>query len=188
LTTDSKHALPVAENLLEQNFDTSFKNEVWVTDITQFLSEEGNLYLAIVKDLHTKEIVGWALEKHMRTDLCLKALQKAFKKHRPGKGLLHHSDRGSQYCSHEYQNKLRSYGMIPSMSRKGNCWDNAPAESFFSALKTERVELQDYRSIKEARQDLYWYIDQFYNRKRRHQALGNIRIPDFIRSQESIAA
>ena len=188
LTTDSKHSLPVAENLLNQDFETSAKNQVWVTDITQFVSKEGNLYLAIVKDLYTKEVVGWALEKHMRTSLCLSALEKAFNKHRPSKGLIHHSDRGSQYCSSEYQQKLHSYGMKPSMSRKGNCWDNAPAESFFSALKTERVGLQSYKNLKEAKQDLYWYIDQFYNRKRRHQALGNLRIPDFIASQQLMVA
>ena len=187
-TTDSKHRLPVAKNLLNQQFDAKAPNTVWVTDITQFPTKEGNAYVAIVKDIYTKEIVGWSIDSHMRTSLCLSALEKAYNKQRPSEGLIHHSDQGSQYCSYDYQTKLRSYKMIPSMSRKGNCWDNAPAESFFSALKSERVALKLYKNVKEAKKDLYWYIDHFYNRKRRHQSLGNIRIPEFIKQHQLSAA
>jgi len=127
LTTDSKNALPVAENLLHRSLMRPRRTGVG-NRYHPVLREEGGAYLAIVKDLYTKEIVGWALEDHMMTSLCLKAPEKAYKKQRPGKCLIHHSDRGPQYCSREYQRKLRKYRVVPSMSRKGNCWDNAPAK------------------------------------------------------------
>ena len=188
MTTDSNHKFPIAKNLLNQNFDVHQANSVWVTDITQFNTQNGEAYLAIVKDIYTKEIVGWALGNHMRTQLCIDALENAVRKHRPGKGLTHHSDRGSQYCSNEYQSKLKEYKMVCSMSRKGNCWDNACAETFFSALKSERIQHRVYKNLSSARKDLFWYIEYFYNRRRRHQSLGNIRIPEFKRVSESIAA
>src|SRR5665648_1180073 len=131
-------------------------------------------YLATVKDIFHKEIVGWSVADHMRTELCLKALENAVMKHRPPKGLMHHSDRGSQYCSKDYQEALKNYRMICSMSRKGNCWDNACAETFFSTIKSERIRNKVYKTHEEARRDIFWYIECFYNRRRRHQALGNI--------------
>lgn len=130
----------MAENLLQQKFQVDQPNTVWVTDITYLDTEDGPAYLAIVKDLHDKEIVGWSLEHHMRTELCLTALDTAIVNRRPPKGLIHHSDRGSQYCSYAYQAKIAHHNMLCSMSRKGNCWDNACAETFFSTLKVERIE------------------------------------------------
>ena len=152
-----------------------------MTDITQLITSEGTLYLATVKDICTKEIVGWSAAEHMRKELCLDALDNAVKRHRPAPGLIHHSDRGSQYCSHKYQEALAGYKMICSMSRKGNCWDNACAETFFSTIKSERLHHKTYKTLLEAHQDIFWYIESFYNRKRRHQALGNITIPEFKR-------
>ena len=177
--TDSNHDLPIAENLLNQKFDISEPGKVWVTDITQLITSEGTLYLATVKDICTKEIVGWSAAEHMRKELCLDALDNAVKRHRPAPGLIHHSDRGSQYCSHKYQEALTGYKMICSMSRKGNCWDNACAETFFSTIKSERLHHKTYKTLLEAHQDIFWYIESFYNRRRRHQALGNITIPEF---------
>lgn len=178
-TTDSNHNLPIAENLLNQEFDISEPNTVWVTDITQMTTLEGTLYLAVVKDLCTKEIVGWSAQNHMRKELCLEALNNAVKRHRPTAGLIHHSDRGSQYCSNDYQDALIKNHMICSMSRKGNCWDNACAETFFSTIKSERLHHKRYATFEEAKQDIFWYIECFYNRKRRHQALENQTIFEF---------
>ena len=180
-TTDSDHDLPVAENILNREFDISEPGTVWVTDITQFNTLEGPIYLATVKDLCDKQIVGWSAADNMRKELCLDALDNAVKRHRPAPGLIHHSDRGSQYCSYAYQSSLADNKMICSMSRKGNCWDNACAETFFSAIKSERLHHKVYKTIEEARQDIFWYIEYFYNRKRRHQALGNLTIPEFKR-------
>jgi putative transposase len=178
-TTDSKHNLPIAENLLQREFQVNIPNTVWVTDITQIETQKGTAYLAIVKDLHDKEIVGWSLANHMRTELCLNALSNAVKKRHPSAGLIHHSDRGSQYCSYAYQDALKQHKMIASMSRKGNCWDNACAETFFSTIKTERIHRHKYENMEALRRDLFWYIECFYNRKRRHAALGNLTIPAF---------
>ena len=182
-TTDSNHILPIADNILNQNFEVQAPNTVWVTDITYLQHGNETMYLAIVKDLYDKDIVGWSIDTHMRTELCISALETAIKKRRPKAGLIHHSDRGSQYCSHAYQEALSKYRMICSMSRKGNCWDNACAETFFSTLKSERIRHQKYHSNEELRRDLFWYIEFFYNRNRRHQALGNITIPQFQRKQ-----
>ena len=181
-TTDSNHKFPVAENLLNRAFKVDKPYTVWVTDITQFNTLEGPLYLATVKDIFHKEIVGWSIADHMRTELCTKALENAVMKHRPPKGLMHHSDRGSQYCSKDYQEALKTNGMICSMSRKGNCWDNACAETFFSTIKSERLRYRVYKTREEARQDIFWYIECFYNRKRRHQALGNMT-PEAFKQQ-----
>ena len=131
-TTNSNHNLPVAPNLLNQNFETTRPNAVWVTDISYIDTYEGWLYLATVKDIFTKEIVGWATADNMRTELCINALENAIKRHKPANGLIHHSDRGVQYCSKEYQKLLKKHQITCSMSRKGNCYDNACAETFFS--------------------------------------------------------
>lgn len=171
-TTNSNHCLPVAENLLNQNFDIKEIGKVWVTDISYIDTQEGWLYLATVKDLCSKDIVGWATAPHMRTELCIRALESAIKRQRPKPGLIHHSDRGVQYCSKEYQSYLKKNNIICSMSRKGNCYDNACAETFFSTIKCEMLYLKRYASRQEAHKDIFWYIEVFYNRKRRHQALG----------------
>lgn len=171
-TTDSNHQLPVAENLLNQDFNTEGPNTVWVTDISYLDTSEGWLYLATVKDIHTKDIVGWATADNMKTSLCKRALGNAVNRYKPQEGLIHHSDRGVQYCSKEYQELLKKHGMICSMSRKGNCYDNACAETFFSTIKCEMLYHKKYETREEAHKDIFWYIEIFYNRKRRHQALG----------------
>lgn len=172
VTTNSNHRLPVAENLLNQDFTTTRPAQVWVTDISYIHTLEGWLYLATVKDLFTKEIVGWATADNIRTELCLTALKNAIMRHRPPRGLIHHSDRGIQYCSNVYQEFLRKNGMICSMSRKGNCYDNACAETFFSTIKCEMLYQHQYKTRSEAHEDIFWYIEVYYNRQRRHQALG----------------
>ncbi|HBC92809.1 MAG TPA: IS3 family transposase [Pelotomaculum sp.] len=179
VTTNSKHNLPVAENLLNQNFKIDKPAAVWVTDISYISTKEGWLYLATVKDICTKEIVGWATANHMKTELCLTALRNAIKRHRPPKGLIHHSDRGVQYCSKDYRKYLKKNNMICSMSRKGNCYDNACAETFFSTIKCEMLYHNNYKTREEARRDIFWYIEIYYNRKRRHQALGYLTPVDF---------
>lgn len=173
-TTNSNHNLPVAPNLLNQNFETTKPNAVWVTDISYIDTYEGWLYLATVKDIFTKEIVGWATADNMRTELCINALENAIKRHKPTKGLIHHSDRGVQYCSKEYQKLLKKHQITCSMSRKGNCYDNACAETFFSTIKCEMLYHKKYITREEVRRDIFWYIEIFYNRRRRHQAIGNI--------------
>jgi putative transposase len=141
-------------------------------DITYIPTREGWLYLAVVMDLHTRAIVGWAMDGRMTRALVISALRMARFRRKPRPGLLHHSDRGSQYCSHDYQALLVEYGIQASMSRKGNCWDNAPMESFFNSLKNERVFHRSYVTRAEARKDLFDYIEVFYNRKRRHSSIG----------------
>jgi len=171
-TTDSKHTLPVAPNRLEQNFVTERPDQAWTADITYVATAEGWLYLAIVLDLYNRQIVGWAMRERMTKELVIDALRMARFRRRPRPGLIHHSDRGSQYCSHDFQKRLAEYGMLASMSRKGNCWDNATSESFFNSLKNERVHGSRYETRDEARADLFEYIEVFYNRRRRHSTLG----------------
>lgn len=171
-TTDSKHSFPVAQNVLNRQFRTARPDQAWVTDITYLPTAEGWLYLAAVMDLHTRMIVGWAMDSRMTRDLVISALRMAWFRRKPKAGLIHHSDRGSQYASHDYQGVLKEYGMTASMSRKGNCWDNAPMESFFNSLKNERTHHQRYATREEARRDTFEYIEVFYNRSRRHSALG----------------
>jgi putative transposase len=171
-TTDSKHALPVADNLLDRNFMPSAPNRVWTADMTYIWTDEGWLYLAIVLDLFNREIVGWSLKPRMTADIVTDALTMARFRRKPGPGVLHHSDRGSQYASRAFQQKLADYGMTCSMSRKGNCWDNAPSESWFNSLKNERVHGRRYATRAEATADIFEYIEVFYNRKRRHSTLG----------------
>lgn len=170
-TTDSNHSLPVAPNLLNQRFTTSSPNEVWAADITYVRTRQGMLYLASVLDLFTRKIVGWALGDRMTVALVSKAFRNACNQSPPPPGLIHHSDRGSQYASHEYQATLQEYGIVCSMSRKGNCYDNACIESFHSIIKRELIYLTRFQTKEEARQRIYWYIEFFYNRKRIHSAL-----------------
>jgi transposase InsO family protein len=173
-TTDSNHPFPIAPNLLEQRFNgTTAPNQVWVADITYVPTDEGWLYVAAIKDLFSKKIVGWAMEDNMRTSLVSKALWMAVKQERPLPGLIQHSDRGSQYASTDYRLLLEQFGMVASMSRRGNCYDNAPMESFWASLKKEQVHHQKYKTRAEARADIFDYIESFYNTVRLHSALGN---------------
>ncbi len=172
-TTDSNHDLPVAPNLLQQDFKATKPNQKWVTDITYIPCRQGRLYLASVLDLYTKQIVGWQLSDRMTTDLVLAALEQAHISKKPKKGLIHHSDRGSQYASKEYRNKLAEYKMEASMSRKGNCYDNACIEAFHSILKREFIYCRSkFKTKQEAFEKLYRYIEFFYNRKRSNSTIG----------------
>lgn len=171
-TTDSAHPYPVAPNLLDQDFTTSQPNEKWLADITYIPTAEGWLYLAVVLDLYSRRIVGWAMRDNLERHLVIAALQMALQRRQPSSGLLHHSDRGSQYASDDYQALLTQHQIRCSMSRKGNCYDNAPTESFFGTLKTELVHHCDYQTKAEAKTDIFEYIEVFYNRTRRHSALS----------------
>jgi len=173
-TTDSKHKLPVAENLLDQKFETEKPNTVWLTDITYIPTDEGWLYLAGHKDLFTKEIVGYAMGSRMTKNLVSQSLFKAVTAKRPARGLIHHSDRGSQYCAIEYGKLLEQFGMKKSMSRKGNCYDNAPMESFWGTLKQELVHHRRYATRDEAIREIREYIEIFYNRQRTQAKLGYV--------------
>jgi len=171
-TTDSKHSLPVAPNLLARDFTPEAPNQVWTADLTYIWTNEGWLYLAVVLDLFNREIVGWSIKPRMTAEIVIDALTMAWFRKKPAPGLIHHSDRGSQYASRAFQARLDEYGMVCSMSRKGNCWDNAPTESFFNSLKNERVHGTRYGTRAEAETDLFDYIEPFYNRRRRHSTLG----------------
>ena len=171
-TTDSKHSHPVAPNLLERDFAADMPDRKWLADITYISTREGWLYLAAVLDLYSKLIVGWAVSSRINKELVLEALKMAVGRRWPSPGLIHHSDRGRQYASKKYRKALRSQGMICSMSRKGDCWDNAPMESWFHTLKTELIYQQDYQTRRQAERDIFEYIEAFYNRKRRHSGLG----------------
>jgi len=172
VTTDSKHKLPVAENMLKQQFKVYKPNTVWVSDITYVPTDEGWLYLAGHKDLFSSEIVGYAMGERLSRNLVSQSLLRAVTTRRPEKGLLHHSDRGSQYCSHEYQSLLTQFGLEASMSERGNCFDNAPMESFWGILKQELIHHRHYRSRREAIEDITEYIEIFYNRQRLQAGLG----------------
>jgi putative transposase len=171
-TTDSKHALPVAENLLNRGFEVAAANRVWVSDITYIPTAEGWLYLCSILDLHSRRVVGWAMSSRITSALVLQALMMAFIGRRPPKGLIFHSDRGSQYCSHRVRTWTLLHAMRQSMSRKGDCWDNAPAESFFKTLKGELYGHRAFGSREEARTAIFEYIEVFYNRVRLHSSLG----------------
>jgi len=173
-TTDSNHDLPVAENILNRQFNPSKPNQAWTSDITYIRTRSGWLYLAAVMDLYSRKIIGWAMSPTMHTELVSRALLMAIGQRQPAAGLILHSDRGSQYASHEYQRLLKQNGIICSMSRKGNCWDNAVMERFFLNLKMERVWQRDYANQLEAIKDITKYIVGFYNCVRLHSTLGNL--------------
>lgn len=185
VTTDSKHNLPVAENLLNRNFNAGSANEKWTSDITYVATNEGWLYLAAIMDLCSRKIVGWSMQKYLTRQLVIEALDMAVTNRHPGRGLIIHSDRGSQYASHDYQQQLWLHGIICSMSRKGECWDNAPMESFFHTLKTELVYHRHYENRAEARRDIFEYIEVFYNRIRLHSAIGYESPEDYERRRKS---
>jgi len=172
VTTDSKHDYPISPNLLDRDFSVADINACWVSDITYIDTYEGWLYLCSILDLSSRRVVGWAMASHMRAELAIDALDMAVKHRSPSRGLMFHSDRGVQYASKEFRKKLKSYEMVQSMSRKGNCWDNAPAESFFSTLKLEEVYAHSkYKTREEARRAIFEYIEVFYNRQRSHSSL-----------------
>jgi len=172
VTTDAKHDYPLAPNLLGQVFEATRPDQIWLADITYIPTDEGWLYLAAVLDMYSRRVVGWALSDTLHRQLVIEALQMALLTRRPPPGLIHHSDRGSQYASHDYQALLTEHQIVASMSRSGNCYDNAPMESFFASLKTERVHRRHYLTWAAARTDIFAYIEAFYNRFRRHSALG----------------
>ena len=188
-TTNSKHNLPVAPNRLDQKFEARRPSETWVTDITYVATVEGWLYLSGIKDLCSGEIVGYAMGHRMTTDLVGRALFQAVAAKRPGPGLIHHSDRGSQYCSHEYQGLVKQFGMQSSMSRQGNCYDNAPMESFWGTLKNELVHHRRYETRAQAMAEITEYIEIFYNRQRRQSRLGylspSVFAQQFYRQQQA---
>lgn len=179
-TTDSKHNLPVSPNVLDRNFCPQALNTVYASDITYIPTNKGWLYLAVVLDLCSRKVVGWSMQKHMRTELVSAALRMAIDRRKPAKGVLHHSDQGSQYASKNYQQQLYTAGMISSMSRKGNCWDNAPVESFFASLKKELIyPYKQFITRSLAEQAIFRYIEVWYNRKRRHSTLNYLSPESF---------
>jgi putative transposase len=173
-TTDSNHPNPIAGNVLDRQFTAKLPNQKWAVDITYIPTGEGWMYLAGVIDLCSRMIVGWSMADHMKADLVSDAMKMAIARRSPDKGLLHHSDRGVQYTSDDYLHLLESQNMTSSMSGKGNCWDNAPIESFWSTLKTELVHHEQYATHDQARASIFEYIEVFYNRKRLHSSLGYV--------------
>ncbi len=180
-TTDSLHAFPVAPNLLDQDFSAERPDKKWGADLSYIWTREGWLYLAVVIDLYARRVVGWAVSDRLHKELALSALRRALAVRRPEAGLLHHSDRGSQYCSIEYQAELWRHGILISMSGKGNCYDNSMVETFFKTLKSELVWCTAFQTRAEARDALARYIDGFYNPIRRHSALGFVSPAQFER-------
>lgn len=182
VTTDSRHRRPVAENVLNRDFEAQEANQVWLADITYIWTREGWLYLAAVEDLYSRKVVGWSMSTVLTRRLVTAALEMAIQRRFPGEGLMHHSDRGSQYASDDYQRLLSKHGITCSMSRKGDCYDNAPMESFFATLKKELIHHEDYETREEARQSIFEYIEVFYNQVRRHSALGYKSPDEFERA------
>jgi transposase InsO family protein len=172
VTTDSKHNLPVAKNILNREFSPSAPNQAWGSDITYLWTQQGWIYLAVVIDLYSRRVVGWSIDRRMKKALVIRALMMAANLRKPPPGLICHSDRGSQYASHDYQKLLKQHQMICSMSRKGDCWDNAPVERFFSSLKREWTGDRWYRTRQEAIADVREYVAVYYNSKRLHSTLG----------------
>lgn len=187
-TTDSKHNYPVAENILQRDFSPQSPNQTWGGDITYVWTKEGWLFLAVIIDLFSRQVVGWSMDERITKELTLSALRMAYWKRKPLPGLIHHSDRGSQYASHKYQDQLRAYQMICSMSRKGNVWDNAPVESFFRGLKTEFIYDEIFETREEAKNKIFEWIEVFYNRQRLHSTLGYKTPVDFELEIEIICA
>jgi putative transposase len=171
-TTDSKHDYPIAPNLLNRNFQVDAPNQVWVSDITYIRTMEGWLYLAIVMDLYSRKIVGWSMSNSLSSSIAVDALQMAIRNRQPRKGLIHHSDRGIQYACNSYRRLLQHNHLVCSMSRKGDCWDNSPAESFFSTLKIECINDRVFLTRAQAKREIFEYIEIDYNRKRSHSSIG----------------
>ena len=172
VTTDSKHHFPVAPNRLERNFTTDAPDKAWVSDITYLATRTGWLYLTVIIDLFSRLVVGWALSSSLSHEMVVTALKRAIRSRRPGKGVVFHSDRGVQYACNDFRKELDHHGFVQSMSRKGNCWDNAVAESFFGVMKTELVYHERYEGHQDTLHSIFEYIEVFYNRQRRHSTLG----------------
>lgn len=187
-TTNSKHSLPVAPNVLDRDFTATAPDQVWVSDITYLACQEGWEYLATVMDLCSRRIVGWAMQARLDRSLTLRALEMAITQRRPGPGLIHHSDRGSQYACADYQRLLQGHDMIPRMSRRGDVWDNAPKESFFGTLKGELVHHWGRPPGSDAHREVFDFIEVFYNRQRLHSSLGYLSPADFERQSTARAA
>jgi len=187
VTTDSQHHLPVAENVLNREFSPQAPNQAWGTDITYLWTQEGWIYLAVVIDLYSRRVVGWSMDRRMKKALVIRALMMAINLRQPPPGLIHHSDRGSQYASHRYQALLKQHGMICSMSRKGNCWDNAPVERFFSSLKREWTGDRLYPTRQAAIADVREYVAVYYNSMRLHSTLGYITPMDYENSLNNVS-
>lgn len=179
VTTESRHGYGVADNVLARQFDVAKPDQAWAGDITYIWTDEGWLYLSVLLDLYSRKVVGWAMSSHIDTDLVQQALEMALGRRRPSAGLLHHSDRGSQYASHVYRNLLADHGIICSMSGKGDCLDNAVAERFFGSLKREWTSHCDYATRQEAKGDIIAYIEMFYNSRRKHAYLGYVSPNDY---------
>ena len=188
VTTQSRHRFPIAPNVLARQFERAEPNHAWVTDITYIPTGEGWLYLAVILDLCSRFAVGWAMSERITDDLTLNALGMALARRHPSQGLLHHSDRGSQYASDDYQRVLEQHGIVCSMSRRGDCWDNAVAESFFATLKVELVHGATWATRAAARTELFDYLELFYNGQRRHSALGFLSPRAFERRREQRAS
>jgi putative transposase len=186
-TTDTRHDLPVAPNLLGRRFAAERPDAVWLADISYLPTDEGWLYLAAIEDLATREVVGWSMADHLRAGLCVDALVMALQRRRPEAGLIHHSDRGVQYAADPYRKVLARHGIKQSMSRRGNCRDNAPMESFFASLKKEHVHRACFRTREEAKAAVFAYVEIFYNRRRLHSALGYQTPAEARASMEGIA-
>jgi transposase InsO family protein len=186
-TTDSKHGHPIAPDLLGRNFSASGPNQVWVSDITYIATDEGWLYLASTMDLFSRWIVGWSMSSTLHAAVAVDALSMAIDQRQPAHGLIHHSDRGVQYACSEFRAALHASGLVASMSRKGNCYDNAAKESFFHTLKTELVNHEHYRTREEARASVFDYIEVFYNRQRIHSTLGYLSPSDFETARTQVA-
>jgi putative transposase len=181
VTTESNHRWPVAPNLLKRCFEATKPNRVWIADITYVRTWEGWMYLAAIVDVFSRYVVGWAMDKSISADLTLSALRMALAGRRPGHGLIHHSDRGGQYACDDYRELLKDHGARASMSRKGDCWDNAAMESFYHTVKTELVALETFRTRAEASRAVFEYIEVYYNRQRRHSTLGYLSPAEFER-------
>jgi len=187
-TTDSRHGLPVSPNLLARRFAVTQPNTAWVTDMTYLWTAQGWLYLAVIIDLFSRRVVGWSMSERIDRRLALDALRMALAQRRPQPGLIHHSDRGSQYASGDYQQHLAKHGLRGSMSRRGDCWDNAVAESFFASLKLELVYQVQWRTRAEVRTAIFEYIELFYNRRRRHSSLAYLSPVEFERQNQQLLA
>ncbi len=183
-TTDSNHTMAVAGNLLDRDFEATAKNTKWAADITYIPTEQGWLYFAAVMDLYSRRIIGWSMSERIDSQLVMDALKMAVHQRSPVAGLIHHSDRGVQYASEDFQDMLKSNGIICSMSRKGDCWDNACMESFFGSFKTEWMRDKKYRNFEEAKKDIFKYVEVFYNRKRRHASLGYVSPAEYEEMNE----
>lgn len=184
-TTDSKHSHPVADNLLQRDFTASSPDKVWVSDITYIATTGGWLYLTVFIDLFSRMVVGWALSSSLSTEMVLTALQRAIRDRRPGAGLIIHSDRGVQYACKDFRKVLGKHGLVQSMSRKGDCWDNAVAESFFGIIKSELIHREHFKGSQDTLKAIFEYIEIFYNRKRKHSTLGYKTPEQFERTMKS---